>query len=117
VAVELLYLELDKGKSPYRKWESELDSSARAIVWTRINRVRLGNFGDCEPLKGKGAIGLYELRIHTGPGYRIYFGKIKDAVVIILCAGDKGSQALNIKKAKEYWQLYKNSFKKGVKNG
>ena len=115
--VELLYLALDNGKSPYRKWESELNPPVRADIRTRINRIRLGNFGDCESIKGKGAAGLYELRIHIGPGYRIYFGKIKDTVVIILCAGDKGSQEPNIKKAKEYWRLYKSSLKKGVKNG
>lgn len=57
-------------------------------------------------------LGLYELRIHLGPGYRIYFGKVKDGIVIILCGGEKRSQQRDVKKALEYWQLYKKSSKK-----
>ena len=107
--VDISYLELEDGKSPYLEWERKLDVAARATVRTRINRVRLGNFGDWDAIKG--VTGLFELRIHLGPGYRIYFGKMKDTVVIILCGGDKGSQERNIKKAKEYWQAYKDSLK------
>lgn len=55
----------------------------------RINRVRLGNFGDCEPVKG--IHGLHEFRLHLGPGYRVYFGKINHTVVVLLCGGDKRS--------------------------
>ncbi len=98
--IEVLYLETANGNSPYLEWEEKLDTTARATARIRINRVRLGNFGDCEPIKGTS--GLYELRIHLGPGYRVYFGKIKETVVIILCGGDKRSQERNIKKAKEY---------------
>lgn len=76
----------------------------------RINRLRMGNFGDCKPIKG--ITRLYELRIHFGPGYRLYFGKAKDKLVIILCGGDKGSQARDIEKAKEYWLYYRESLKK-----
>ena len=110
MTIEVSYLEIDNRKSPYLEWEEELDTTARAAARIRINRIRLGNFGDCNPIKG--ISGLYELRIHFGPGYRIYFGKMKDTVVIILCGGDKRSQKRDIKKAMEYWQLYKDSFKK-----
>jgi putative addiction module killer protein len=61
--------------------------------------------------KEKGAAGLNEVRIHLGPGYRLYFGKAQDTLVIILCGGDKGTQERDIQKAKEYWQLYKDSLK------
>lgn len=108
--IEVSYLETDNGTSPYLVWEEKLDTVARAAVRIRINRIRLGNFGDCEPIKGTAR--LYELKFRLGPGYRIYFGKIKDAVVIILCGGDKRSQGRDIKKAKEYWQIYKNSLKR-----
>jgi putative addiction module killer protein len=111
--IDVLYFENDNGESPYLEWESKLDTAARAATRIRINRVRLGNFGDCEPVGD----GLSELKIHLGPGYRIYFGKLKDTVVIILCGGDKKSQRRDIKKAKEYWQLYKNSLKKSGKHG
>ena len=111
--IEVLYFENDEGKSPYLDWEKKLDTVARAAARIRINRVRLGNFGDCEPVGG----GLSELKIHHGPGYRVYFGKLKDTVVIILCGGDKRSQGRDIKKAKGYWQLYKDSLKKSGKHG
>jgi putative addiction module killer protein len=61
--------------------------------------------------------GVYEFRIHLGPGYRIYFGKAKDRVVIILCAGDKRSQERDINKAKKYWQLYKEALKEDKNRG
>lgn len=108
--IEVSYLETDTGKSPYLEWEKRLDTTVRAAVRIGINRIRLGNFGDCHAIKG--IAGLHELRLHLGPGYRIYFGKIKDTVVIILCGGDKRSQERDIDKAKEFWQLYKESLKK-----
>jgi putative addiction module killer protein len=76
----------------------------------RINRLRLGNFGDCKTIQG--IVGLYELRIHIGAGYRLYFGKAKDHLVIVLCGGDKRSQERDIEKAKEYWRFYKESLRK-----
>ena len=107
--IDISYLEIETGKSPFLEWEKKLDLSTRAVVRARINRVRLGNFGDFHSIKG--APGLYEFRIHVGPGYRIYFGKIKEEVVIILCGGDKRSQERDINKAKQYWQLYKEALK------
>ena len=102
--IEVSYLEIANGKSPFLEWEKKLDVTTRAAIRIRINRIRLANFGDCKPVKG--TPGLYELRIHLGPGYRIYFGKTKDNVVIILCAGDKRSQERDINKARDYWRLY-----------
>src|SRR5437588_1589448 len=103
--IEVSFLELDSGKCPYLDWEKKLDKAVRAVARIRINRIRLGNFGDCMVIKG--ANNLYELRIDFGPGFRIYFGKAKEKLVIILCAGSKGSQDRDIEKAKEYWLLYK----------
>ena len=48
--------------------------------------------------------GVQELRIHFGPGYRVYFGREGDALVILLCGGDKGSQDRDIERAQEYWR-------------
>ncbi len=108
--IEVSYLEIAPGQSPYLEWEEDLDTTARNTARMRINRLRGGNFGDCKPI-GDGA---HELRIDFGPGYRIYFGKLKDTIVMILCAGEKKAQRRDIKQAKEYWELYKNSLNKEV---
>ena len=50
--------------------------------------------------------GVYELRIDYGPGYRVYFGQVGTTIVLLLCGGDKSTQAADIRKAKEYWTDY-----------
>lgn len=67
--------ETKNGRYPYVEWEAKLSKTIRAIVTTRLARMRIGNFGDCKSIQG--AKGIYELRIHISPGYRIYFGKMK----------------------------------------
>lgn len=74
------------------------------MVHKRIARLEAGNFGDAKVIKG--AKRLYELRIHEGPGYRIYFGKCNNILVVLLYGSKKGSQAQGISKAKMYWQDY-----------
>ena len=76
-----------------------------AIVRARLNRIRLGNFGDCKLVGG----GVEELRIDWGPGYRVYFGRQGSLVVVMLCGGDKKSQAKDILKAQRYWREYLNA--------
>ena len=65
-------------------------------------KVESGNYGDCRSVKD----GVFELRLTFGPGYRVYFGEDGDTVVVILCGGDKSSQAHDIEKAKAYWKEY-----------
>ena len=101
--IELLEYITKEGKNPFRNWLMDLkDRTARARIRVRINRLRLGNFGD---IKSVGA-GVNELRIPYGPGYRVYFGKSESKVVILLCGGDKSSQSKDIKIAKQYWIDY-----------
>lgn len=91
------------GTCPFNDWIDALrDRRARAIIRTRIGRVRLGNLGNCE-LVGNGVM---ELKIDYGPGYRVYFGQVGTKLVILLCGGDKSSQAKDIKNAIEYWADY-----------
>jgi putative addiction module killer protein len=92
--------ETEKGKCPYVEWERKLDVKIRAQVMRRIARIRLGNFGDCKPIEN----GVWELRIDKGPGYRIYYGKKRKKIVILLSAGEKRSQSRDIKKALKYWE-------------
>lgn len=94
-------------KEPFLDWLHDLDNNTRAVIRTKLARVRLGNFGDCKPIKG--CTGIWELRIFYGPGYRIYLGKIRKEVVVLLLGGDKRSQNRDIAKAKKYWILYRES--------
>jgi len=82
----------------FKKWMKSLkDKSARSIINARIRRLSLGNTGETEPV----GFGISELRIDYGPGYRVYYKKIKNEIVVLLCGGDKSSQSRDIKKAKQ----------------
>ena len=92
------------GACPFDDWLDSLrDRGARAIIRTRIGRVRLGNLGNCEPVGS----GVLELKIDYGPGYRVYFGRVGTNLVILLCGGNKSSQSKDIRNAIEYWADYK----------
>jgi putative addiction module killer protein len=81
----------------FRKWRVRLkDAQARAVIASRLDRLAFGHMGDVAPLGG----GVSELRIHHGPGYRIYFTKRGEDLVILLCGGNKSSQARDIEAAK-----------------
>ena len=100
---EIRFLILDSGRCPFQEWlEAFRDIKARAIVRTRIDRVSLGNFGNCRDLRS----GLWELKIDFGPGYRVYFGKMGNQVVLLLTGGDKSSHVRDIITAKEYWRSF-----------
>ena len=73
------------------------DRRARDRILARIDRLSLGNAGDVGPV----GEGVSEMRIHYGPGYRVYFTQRGDTVVILLCGGDKRTQARDIKRAIE----------------
>jgi putative addiction module killer protein len=91
------------GSSPFAAWFQSLDAAAAAKVTTALRRLELGNFSN---VKGVGA-GVFEYRIDFGPGYRVYFGKDGDAVVILLCGGTKKRQDRDIAMAHDRWVDYK----------
>jgi putative addiction module killer protein len=97
--------ETETGKRPYSEWLEKLDRPVRKKVLERIKRVSLGILGDHKLLKE--SYGLWEMRIDFGPGYRIYFGKIENTVILLVGAGDKSSQQKDIEKMKKYWKKYK----------
>ena len=92
------------GKSPFNEWINSLrDRKVKVLIDVRLYNVRRGTFGSC------GAVGenVNELKIHYGPGYRIYFGHIGKKVILLLCGGTKKSQKKDIKRAIKYWREYK----------
>jgi putative addiction module killer protein len=79
----------------FADWFKSLkDTRAKARIQIRIDRVELGNLGDAKFFDGIG-----ELRVDYGPGYRVYFVKIGNTIIILLCGGDKSSQKADIKRA------------------
>lgn len=96
------YLDAE-GHSPFGRWFDRLNAQAAAKVATAILRMEQGNFSN---VKGVGN-GVYEYKIDFGPGYRIYFGKEGDCIVILLAGGSKKRQRKDIETAKGYWEDYK----------
>lgn len=91
------------GKKPFSDWLIRLkDRKARAIILRRISQAEEGNFGFFRDLKA----GLFEFKVPFGPGYRVYFGIDGDILIVLLCAGDKGSQNRDITVARKYWADY-----------
>ena len=102
----LVIYETRSGERPFSVWLAALkDARARARIRARLNRVRLGNFGDCKNVGD----GVSELRVDYGPGYRVYFGKEAHRIVVLLCGGDKRRQSSDIDRAKAYWKERKHA--------
>jgi putative addiction module killer protein len=94
--------ETEIGKAPYQEWFDRLEKRDKFIIDARITRLRQGNLGTFRSV-GKG---VKELKVDYGPGYRIYFGEDGNKIVVLLCAGDKGSQDRDIERAQQFWVDY-----------
>jgi putative addiction module killer protein len=92
-----------KGNSPYGKWFDGLNAQAAAKVAIAVTRMAQGNLSNA---KGVGA-GVHECRVDFGPGYRVYFGKDGDRLVILLGGGTKKRQQGDIRKAQALWRDYR----------
>jgi len=89
------------GSDMFASWFDGLrDREARARIAVRIDRLAIGLFGDAKPLRE----GVHELRVHHGPGYRVYFAIAGCTVVLLLCGGDKRTQRAGIARAIGYWR-------------
>ena len=81
----------------FRKWRTKLkDERARVLIASRLDRLAFGNAGDVKPV----GQGVSELRIDHGPGYRVYFQKRGNTIILLLCGGDKRTQGRDIEIAK-----------------
>lgn len=102
--MKIRYYVTSQGKEPFTKWLDRLrDKVAHAAILKRIARIQLGLFGDIKPA----GEGVWEFRLDVGVGYRVYYARSGDEIVLLLCGGDKGSQETDIKKARQYWKDYK----------
>lgn len=102
--IELREYITDDGRNPFREWLENLkDKETTARIDLRLNRIRLGNFGDSKSV-GRG---VHEIRLTFGPGYRIYYGRHKETAIILLHGGDKSSQTRDIELAQNRWADYR----------
>jgi putative addiction module killer protein len=104
----LEYLTAD-GVSPFSKWRATLDVQTRVRIDTVVARFYAGNLGDH---KGVGA-GVIETRIHVGPGFRVYYGRDGDEIVILLAGGSKKTQPQDVEAARDRWKDYKDRKRRG----
>ena len=92
-----------RGSSPFDRWVSRLDRHATARVATALYRMEMGNLSNAKGVGG----GVLEYRVDFGPGYRIYFGRDGDALIILLGGGTKGRQQRDIEAAVVSWREYR----------
>jgi putative addiction module killer protein len=100
---EVRYYLSEDGRSLFAEWFEALDSAARVRVATAIERLEAGNISGLKSVGG----GILELRIFFGPGYRVYLGREKADLIIVLAGGTKQRQQKDIKAARLLWQKYK----------
>ena len=104
MAIELRAYQTKDGRQPFVEWLRALpDRQARARIDARLARVATGNFGDTRAV----GEGVMELRIDWGSGYRLYFARLDDMIVLLLCGGDKRTQQKDIDCARSYFQDFK----------
>lgn len=84
----------NQGKIPFNEWQNSLQKTDKLIIYKRLERLKLGNYGDYKSVGD----GILELRFNQG--FRIYFTEIDNVIVLLLCGGDKSMQQKDIEKAK-----------------
>ncbi|HBA61062.1 MAG TPA: addiction module killer protein [Elusimicrobia bacterium] len=92
------------GNDRVKEWLNSLhDAVGRMAVSQRITRISEGNFGDHRAIGD----GVWALRVHYGPGYRVYYGEDGQLIVLLICAGEKKTQRRDIRLAKRLWREYR----------
>lgn len=91
------------GNSPFQRWFDGLKSQAQAKVAAALYRMEQGNMGDVAPV----GAGVYERRIHWGPGLRVYFGRDGGRLIVLLGGGSKHRQQRDIAAANKHWKEYR----------
>ena len=103
-AIELRYYQTSTGGQPFVEWMHDLkDRQARTRIEARLTRIAVGNLGEVATV----GEGVMELKIDWGPGYRVYFSRLGQVIILLLCGGDKRTQQKDIERAKGYFKDYK----------
>ena len=96
-----------KEKEPFKIWLTAIKNAvSTAQINNRVRRLALGHYGDSKRV----AKDIFELRIHCGPGYRVYFSEQGQEIIVLLLGGNKSSQKRDIKQAISYWKDYKEQY-------
>jgi len=111
--VKVAEYETEDGIVPFRRWFSSLGTKAALKVTTALTQMPAGNYGDHKPVGG----GVWERRINFEKGYRVYFAKDGDELVILFYGGTKARQQSDIAKAQAYWSEYKRRKRQRKKKG
>ena len=101
--LEIRYYVAVDGRQPFAEWFADLEPVTRAKVARAVARMEQGNLSNVKPVGG----GVLEYRIDFGPGYRVYFGRDGETLVILLTGGSKKRQQRDIEAALACWQDYK----------
>jgi len=102
--IEIRRYKTNNNVEPVTEWlESLKDKQAHARIEVRLARLVTGNFGDCKPLRDS----VWELKIDWGSGYRVYYGQVGKAIILLLCGGDKRTQNSDIERAADYFKDFK----------
>ena len=101
--LEVRYYLASNGSSPFADWFAEVDAAARAKITVAIVRMGQGNLSNVKSVGG----GVLEYKIDFGPGYRVYFGRDGDVLIVLLTGGTKKRQQRDIKSAIAFWTDYK----------
>ena len=100
---KLNYYVTDSGEEPFKKWFTKLEKRTQLILIKFIKRVAGGGSKkNIKSLRG----GVFEIKIHHGSGYRVYFAQEGDQMILLLLGGNKSSQKSDILRAKKYWSEY-----------
>ena len=104
---EIIVYKDSRNRMPFIEWQNSLQKTDRLIVYKRLERLKLGNYGDYKSVGD----GVLELRFNQG--FRIYFTEVDNVIILLLCGGDKSTQQNDIEKVKEYNKILK---EKGIEN-
>jgi putative addiction module killer protein len=96
---EILRYQTPEGEQPYTEWVNHLrDRQAANLIHARVDRLEQGHFGKVRHIEDK----VWEMKIDFGPGYRVFYLRDGERIIILLCGGDKGSQDRDIARAQRY---------------